>query len=270
MNTDQIEDAARRAYPGYQVTQVYEFPDNPKRAVEVRLEKGSRVHNRLIDPYTGADLGAAVPWAIRVMAWFEDLHINLFGGNLGRKINAAGGALWAVLALTGIVVWWQGIQNWKRGLWVRLQSGWKRFNWDLHSSFGFWTFLFTLMWGVTGIFAAIPDPFREAVDYLEPLQRIETPARPAPSPSQPSPAAPDQAVQPAPRGQRGQRGRRRPMFKPRVGDEILRGAYALHFGNFAGTKVKIAWLILGLVPGLLFFTGVVMWVNRVVRRRPLQ
>jgi uncharacterized iron-regulated membrane protein len=266
MTTAQIEEAARRAYPGYSVTQVYEFQDNPRRAVEVRLEKGRRLHNRLFDPFTGADLGAAVPWPIRVMAWFEDLHINLFGGRTGRQINAAGGVLWSLMALTGIVVWWQGIQNWKRGLAIRLKSGWKRFNWDLHSSLGFWTFLLTLMWGVTGVFAAIPDPFRAAVDYLEPLQRVEEPA--------PRGARGIAQSQEAPTGQRGQRGQRglrgrRPQFKRRVGDQVLRGAYALHFGNFAGTKLKVAWLVLGLAPGLLFLTGLIMWINRVVRRQLL-
>jgi uncharacterized iron-regulated membrane protein len=225
------------------------------------------------------------------MAWFEDLHINLFGGKLGRQINAAGGALWAVLALTGIVVWWQGIQNWKRGLLIRMKSGWKRFNWDLHSSLGFWTLLLTFMWGVTGIFAAIPDPFRNAVDYLEPLQRIEYPApapggqrgrggadqSPEPQDPQTIPSVPTGTGnaqgqgQESQQGQQGQRGRRgfrgrRPMYKTRVGDQILKGAYALHFGNFAGTPLKVAWVILGLVPGLLFLTGLLMWINRKVRR----
>jgi uncharacterized iron-regulated membrane protein len=273
MSSDEIGKAAEREFPGYEVIQVYEFEDDPTRAAEVRLEKGSRVQNRLIDPFSGADLGSSVPWPISVMAWFEDLHINLFGGKLGRQINAAGGGLWAVLALTGIVVWWQGIQNWKRGLLVRLKSGWKRFNWDLHSSLGFWTLSLTLMWGLTGVFAAIPDPFRNAVDYLEPLQRIDSPA--------PSRGAgggngggitqrQDPQGERGQRGQGGQRGRRgrRPQFKPRIGDSILRGAYALHFGNFAGTKVKILWVILGLVPALLFVTGTLMWINRKIRRLP--
>jgi uncharacterized iron-regulated membrane protein len=157
------------------------------------------------------------------------------------------------------VVWWQGIQNWKRSLLVRLRSGWKRFTWDLHSSLGFWTLLLTLMWGVTGVFAAIPDPFRAAVDYLEPLRPVVQPPRGEQKLQEGPP--PGQRGQ----GQRGGRGRR-PQFEPRVGDQILRGAYALHFGNFAGTKVKIAWVILGLGPGLLFVTGLLMWVNRVIRR----
>jgi uncharacterized iron-regulated membrane protein len=258
MNREQIESAVLKVWPGYEVAQVYEYEGNPKRAVEVRVEKNGDGTNRLFDPYTGKDLGPAVPWQIRVMAWFEDLHVNLFGGKTGRQINAVGSGLLSILALTGIVVWWQGIQNWKRGLWVKVRSGWKRVNWDLHSSLGFWTLLLTLMWGVTGVFAAIPDPFRAAVDYFEPLKPI---ARPAAPPGGPRVLPPPQTSQPG----RG----RRPRFEPRVGDKILRGAYALHFGNFAGKKVKIAWVVLGLAPAILFVTGLLMWINRKVRKIPV-
>jgi uncharacterized iron-regulated membrane protein len=256
MNHEQISQAAIKAWPGYEVANIYEYEGNPKRAVEVRVEKDGDGTNRLFDPYTGEDLGPSVPWQIRVMAWFEDLHVNLFGGKTGRQINAVGGGLLSILALTGLVVWWQGIQNWKRGLLVKFRAGWKRINWDLHSSLGFWTFLLTLMWGVTGIFAATPDPFRAAVDYFEPLTPI---ARPADG---------GRVLPPLPQQQRGGRGRR-PRFEPRTGDKILRGAYALHFGNFAGKKVKIAWVILGLIPALLFVTGLLMWINRKVRRIPV-
>jgi len=271
MNSDQVREAAEQLYPGYQASQVYEFADEPRRAVEVRLEKGSWVKNRLFDPFSGVDLGNSVPWQISVTAWFYDLHVELFGGRPGRQINAVGGGLWVVLALTGLIVWWQGIQNWKRGFLIRLKSGWKRLNWDLHSSLGFWTLLFTVMWGLTGVFAAIPDPFRNAVDYLEPLQRIDSPAA-VPGQRGASGVAQSQdrgATPENPAGQRGRRGGgrgRRPQFKPRVGDQILRGAYALHFGNFGGTTLKIAWVVLGLAPGVLFITGLLMWINRKVRR----
>jgi uncharacterized iron-regulated membrane protein len=252
-----------KEWPGYEVTQTYEDESKPNRAIEITFEKGWSRHQRLFNPYTGEDLGPAIPWMIRTVSWFEDLHFNLFGGTTGRRINAAAAGLFTILAISGAVVWWQGIQNWKRGLLVRLKSGWKRFNWDLHSAAGFWTFLFVLMWGITGIFVAIPDPFRQAVDYLEPLKRIERPAGPPA-------AAGAQGAERGERGQRGQRGLRgggrRPLYEPRVGDQILRGAYSLHFGNFGGVWVKALWVILGLVPVLLFVSGTIMWWNRVIRR----
>ncbi len=40
----------------------------------------------------------------------------------------------------------------------------------------------------------------------------------------------------------------------------------LHFGTFAGQASRIAWIVVGLVPGILFFTGFVMWWRRVPAR----
>lgn len=41
----------------------------------------------------------------------------------------------------------------------------------------------------------------------------------------------------------------------------------LHFGTFAGHTSKIAWILLGLAPGVLFYTGFLMWWRRVVAKR---
>lgn len=41
----------------------------------------------------------------------------------------------------------------------------------------------------------------------------------------------------------------------------------LHFGTFAGHYSRIAWIVLGLSPGLLFFTGFLMWWRRVVSKK---
>ena len=55
-----------------------------------------------------------------------------------------------------------------------------------------------------------------------------------------------------------------------TGQKILRAFSYAHYGNFAGWPFKALWVVLGLVPVVLFVTGVVMWWNRVVsplRRR---
>jgi uncharacterized iron-regulated membrane protein len=252
------------AWAGYEVAGFYEDTSNPRRAVELTFESRWGRTQRLFNPYTGEDLGPAIPWEIRLASWFEDLHFNLFGGTTGRKINAAGAGLFTLLGLTGAVIWWQGKQRWRRGLLVKMTAGWRRFNWDLHSAIGIWTLALILMWGVTGIFVAVPDPFRAAVEYLEPLR----PLPPGPESNRNGggagggPGGVEQ--QPAPGQPRG-RGRR-PRFQPRVGDQILRWAYDLHFGTFGGLPIKILWVILGFAPAALFVTGFIMWWNRAVRR----
>lgn len=52
-----------------------------------------------------------------------------------------------------------------------------------------------------------------------------------------------------------------------AGDQVMAWMGPLHVGNFGGTGVKIAWLLLGLAPPLLFATGFVLWWTRVVRPR---
>ena len=52
-----------------------------------------------------------------------------------------------------------------------------------------------------------------------------------------------------------------------AGDIVMAWVAPLHVGSFGGLGVRIAWLVLGLSPPLLFVTGFIMWWTRVVRSR---
>ena len=52
-----------------------------------------------------------------------------------------------------------------------------------------------------------------------------------------------------------------------AGDVIMAWVAPLHVGSFGGTAVRVAWLLLGLAPPLLFLTGAIMWWTRIVRPR---
>ena len=52
-----------------------------------------------------------------------------------------------------------------------------------------------------------------------------------------------------------------------AGDVVMDWVAPLHVGSFGGTTVRVAWLILGLAPPLLFVTGFILWWSRVVRPR---
>jgi uncharacterized iron-regulated membrane protein len=119
---------------------------------------------------------------------------------------------------------------------LSFRVGWRRFNWDLHSAMGFWTSLFILMWGITGIYAALPAPFRDIVDYFDP-----------------------------PKDE---------FLGLRTGDRFLRMVSRVHFGTFMGRSpatapIKVIWCVVGLAPVVLFATGVIMWWNRVLRKKSL-
>jgi uncharacterized iron-regulated membrane protein len=248
---NELRDAARRAYPDYRVSWVWDARD-PSQAIEIWLDRNGRKKQRFFDPYTGRDLGESHPYSIQFLAWVLDLHVNLLSGKTGRMVNGAGAVFVLALSLTGGVLWWPGIRTWRRSLAIQPTSHWKLFNWQLHSVIGLWTLPLVFMFGVVGVYAGFPAPFQTLVNKIAPLDFY----RPIPEAS----IAPDipviQAATPRPRRR----------FQPRysTGDKIIRWFSYLHFGNFGGWPSKALWVIIGLAPAFLFVTGVLMWWNRVL------
>jgi uncharacterized iron-regulated membrane protein len=52
-----------------------------------------------------------------------------------------------------------------------------------------------------------------------------------------------------------------------VGDTILFWLARLHFGRWRTPWLQAVWAAVGLVPAIMFVTGVIMWWNRVLRPR---
>lgn len=142
-------------------------------------------------PVTGEILGTADRESSWVH-WIQDLHFDLLSGRTGRFWNGVGGAALLALSLTGIILWWPGLSRWTRSLVVDFRRGWKRINWDLHSAIGFWTFLFSLIWAVTGMYFTWPDLLRKPIAAVSEIRTANYPAermrqinaRPVPEPGE--------------------------------------------------------------------------------------
>jgi uncharacterized iron-regulated membrane protein len=240
LSDEQITQAATRAYPGLRVVHLGRAL-NPDQAVDVWLRRGEEKRNRLFDPHSGADLGDSVPTGIRIISKTIDLHDNLFAGSTGRRVNAIGAVAVLVLAITGLVIWWPGTLAWRRSLVIHRAVGWKRWIWELHSSVGFWSIAFTLVFALSGVYLANPQPFQDLADWLEPLNPNSTRAR--------------------------------------LGDQIIYWLAILHFGRINGIgfpcggpgycdeAIKTIWAIFGMAPAVMFVTGAIMWWNRVLGPR---
>jgi uncharacterized iron-regulated membrane protein len=226
LSDEAIKAAAAQRYPGHTVTSVQVRRRQRTAPAEVYLEGNGTELRRLFDPYTGEDLGNAEPRATKIFEQVVELHDNLLGGRTGRTVNGLGGLFLAIMSLSGLWIWWPGLRNWRRGLMIRWTPNWKRFNWDLHSVLGFWTFALVFMWAITSVYMVFPDPFLAVVDFLEPPDAAGT---------------------------------------LRTGDTVLEWFAKAHFGRFSGLSVKIVWGVIGLVPPVLFVTGVIMWWNRKIR-----
>ncbi|HSP67504.1 MAG TPA: PepSY-associated TM helix domain-containing protein [Bryobacteraceae bacterium] len=266
---EDLKKIIREKYPTSSLSFVFEGKQ-PTTATEVWLERGKERIQRLFDPYTGADLGDSVPRSIRVEAWLAKLHTDLLYGDTGRKVNGVGAIFLTLLCISGAIIWWPGSKSWRRSLAIDLRSNWKRLNWDLHSAIGFWSFALIFMWSITGVYLGFPLPFQKVINhystliqYALPEEVTLAPASPAASllaeeAKTPPPQAPSQA-----KSFNSGKGRRQPIRRS-AGDNFIRWIYYLHFGNFAGWKTKALWVVLGLLPVVLFVTGAIMWWNRVL------
>ncbi|HLG94859.1 MAG TPA: PepSY-associated TM helix domain-containing protein [Bryobacteraceae bacterium] len=236
----QLSEAALRLYPGYRVVHIGRAL-NPNQAVDVWLQRGSKTKNRLFDARTGTDLGDSVPAGIRLISKLIDLHDNLFSGPTGRRVNGLGALATLVLALTGLVIWWPGVQTWRRSLRVHRDVGWKRLVWELHGMIGLWCIGFTLLFALSGAYLSDPQPLQDLADRLEPLTAANAGTR--------------------------------------IGDRIIYWLAYLHFGRVNGIgfacsgpglcdqAIKAIWAMFGMTPALMFITGAIMWWNRVLRPR---
>jgi uncharacterized iron-regulated membrane protein len=161
-----LAQAAAAAYPGQVVVEVSE-PQRQNRPVFVVLERDGQRTERLFDPYAVRDLGETFPPALRAMEWLVDLHDNLLAGDTGRLLNGIGGALFMVLILTGVWLWWPGLRHVLRSLKVGKPQASRRFIWQLHSVVGIVSFALLFVWAITAIYFAFPEPFEATVDYLD-------------------------------------------------------------------------------------------------------
>ena len=240
LTDDELMAAATRAHPGYAIIGISRG-QNPNQAVSISLNGRNGGQDRLFNPYTGEDLGDSTPPGIRLVSRLLELHDDLLAGSTGRSVNGLGALLVIVLAFTGIVVWWPGIQTWRRSLSVHRNVGWRRFTWDLHSMIGFWTFGFIVLFALSGAYLGNPQPFHDLADRLEP------------------PTAANAGT--------------------RLVDEVIYWLAYLHFGRINGIGIpcrgpglcdqatKLIWALAGLAPAAMFVTGTVMWWNRVVRKK---
>ena len=225
MTVDELKQAAKRAYPKYEVTNIVEY--RPNQPAEIWLKQDSKNLQRLFNPFTGADLGDPLRPEYRFIEWLVELHDNLLYRPVGRIINVIGGLIVTLLCLTGAVIWWPGIDNWRRSLTVSWKAEPKKLNWALHSAFGFWSIAFIFMWGISGMYVAYPKPFEIAVEFFDPAGKFSR--------------------------------------KPSFGEAVLGWLAKLHFGRFGGLPTKLVWTAFGLVPVVLVITGILMWWNGVLR-----
>ena len=227
LSSDELRAAVLRAYSGYTVAHIGSVQRRSP-VVEISLARDGETIDRVFNAYTGEDLGDPFPAGARALLWLADLHDDLLmGRGRGRFWNGIGSVLVTVLCVTGALIWWRGARAWRRATVVSWREPWPRLAFDLHSASGFWFLAMLLVWAVSGIYLSFPAPFTRAVDAIWGSE----------------------------------------PFGTRPGDVALEWLVRLHFGRWRSHTLKTVWVLVGLLPAIMFVTGAAMWWHRAVRRR---
>lgn len=124
-------------------------------------KKNERVQmkNFFVDPYSGKVLGDVQTPAAKFFLFVMQFHRWLLIDNhdIGAAITGTAAILMILLQITGLMLWfpakvksWKKKHLWKQGLVVKYDGSKKRFNFDLHKTIGFYTFLFITVMALTG------------------------------------------------------------------------------------------------------------------------
>jgi len=232
LSVEALTAAAQRAYPDYTIETVGLIQRRaPVIQFDFRRKSDSELIEREFNAYTGEDIGDPFPASSEWLLWVVTLHDDLLitENQRGRFWNGVGSILATLLCITGAIVWWPGIASWRRGISIKRKSSWKRFNFDTHSALGFWFFSIIAIWAVSGIYLSMPTPFMDVVNWFFGPQ-------------------PDN------------------IENVRVIDRVMEWMVRLHFGRWRSHTLKTVWVIMGLIPAIMFVTGSIMWWNRVVRK----
>jgi uncharacterized iron-regulated membrane protein len=263
---------------------------------------GKRTERFAVDSTTVRVLGTIQPnW----VDWMVDLHRNLLGSATGRSIVGGFGIVLFLLSATGLVMWLSGARNWRAWISVRRRGSAVRFNYELHRAAGLWAYAFLALISFTGVELAYPNTFRNALQSLTGKPATVRSPKTGGSVSRLSLDEYVRAGRAAmadgvpmelrlPEGAKGPIDVRlyragdiapsgnhvyldpasgsvvmvdRIVDRP-IGARFLAAMSPLHYAQFGGMAVKIAWALFGLAPLLLFVTGLLAWWKPVRVKSP--
>lgn len=156
LSVNELMQAASLKYPSDRVVGVWDRKVSAGLIAELWLEGGGELRRRLFDPYSGADLGNAQPFGLRVLAFLRDAHTNLLAGRRGRTVNGIGSLAMVLLSLSGASMWLMGLTRPRPDL-DRPAAALTPRALRLHRRAGVWMICFAAVWGGTGACFAFPS-----------------------------------------------------------------------------------------------------------------
>jgi len=300
---DELARQIAQVHPDARVSQI-RFPAKPGDVYIVQVDLAGKKRRLACDASTGRVLGMVdAQW----VDWLIDLHRNLLAGKTGRKAVGVVGVILFTLSASGMLLWLSGRRKWRSWISVRPQGGSSRFHFELHRCAGLWAYGLLTVISFTGIELAYPNTFRDTLQWvtgqraasktprvaksavrvtlpLDAYLRIGAGAMPDGVPTElrlPEGNKGPVDLRLYRRGDLADSGNHvyiepstgRVLAVSRAADQplatrILASFAPIHYGEFGGLPIKMLWSLLGLVPSLLFITGLITWWRPKQRRPP--
>jgi len=167
-------DTAAKYLPNYQPTGLTYSHAQGAAAVGYHFDEDNQAKFSVIfmNPYTGEFLKKQTPVGGKEFDFFQfiiDGHRALWlPYEIGRPIVGVATLVFVFLLISGLVMWWP--KKWNRrargnGFTIKWKGKFKRVNYDLHNVLGFYSFIFALILGLTGLVLSF-QWFDKAVYYL--------------------------------------------------------------------------------------------------------
>jgi len=157
LNRAQLKQAALREHPNYEVSWIWD--SEAAGPVEIWMSNSHDHIERLFDPFSGREFGAAIPVSIRVLNGLKELHGTLAAGIAGRIVNAVGALCLIFLGVSGASTLHPRLVR----RFFKAHHFRKDFRKVPHQVAGFWAMPFMMMWGATGMVLAL-EPFAHLIN----------------------------------------------------------------------------------------------------------
>jgi uncharacterized iron-regulated membrane protein len=158
---DTIVAAARRTAAAPSDNIFLKLPKTSEDPVLVRFLPAPQT--LFVDPVTARVLGSRPSPLSALLQAADELHGNLFVGEIGRQIVGWLGVGMTILGLTGLFLWWPRARQWKYAFLVRRSARGLRLNRELHGAAGIWGLTVFVVVSITGVSMVFADTLRSVV-----------------------------------------------------------------------------------------------------------
>lgn len=250
----------------------------------------------------GSRIVRVAPWGGYLMSWVYQLHMQLLAGELGLQVVGWSGVAMLLLLGTGLFAWWPR-GSWRKALAFKRDAAAIRRLRDLHKLSGVWSMILLFVLVATGVLLALPPVTKALLAPAEVPAPISRNPRGNAAPISISRAlATAQQAMPDGRlvfvdvpvgGDAAIRARFQVPGDPHPrfpgsfvfidqysgavlavhdtrrggpGTRIAAWIRTLHDGTVGGLATRVLAVLIGLMPSVLFVTGLLHWRRRVTAR----